>query len=279
MSLIESLDLKNKQIHLNKDEISSIILEEIQNFKKEKEEEKKKDQFAHKFSSLFVEALEPPEDNVELIKDSVYNFLKGYTLNENGGATYSFDQLAFNQIRRGYILFYKAINDLLKRGILDKNSVEYEWFVEGFHVMHTMLSHIKMQKTTPVLESINEGILDGFGKDQPFAPIEHKASDENPPLFSPKEEQYLKRAPPKEFAQQYVKTMFARLNLNAKILGSKQFTAVEGDIPHTDVNFELADGKKLDYTVFWIKKGDKEFEKRTAGRVSGLDNIRLYGEW
>lgn len=70
---------------ITEQKIKQIINEELNNFKKEIEEEKSKDQFAHKFSSVFVEALDlnKYDSDGKQVLNEVYNFLKQYTMQLN----------------------------------------------------------------------------------------------------------------------------------------------------------------------------------------------------
>lgn len=78
------IDTSVYESKITETKLKQIIKEELEILKKEKEIERNKDQFAHKFSSVFVEALEldPKTETGKNTLNEVYSFLTQYTLNE-----------------------------------------------------------------------------------------------------------------------------------------------------------------------------------------------------
>lgn len=135
-------------IIINQNELSEIIKEETEKFKKRKIEERKRDQFAHKFSNVFVEAIDPESDK-EQIQESVYSFLKKYTSKENGGITYIVDKTPIDGINTGLKILEKQFSKLEKM-----DEIEKAWLLEGFNIIKECAHSIS--KSEPLNENLSQ---------------------------------------------------------------------------------------------------------------------------
>lgn len=305
-----SLNNKQKNIHLSKEEMNQIIKEELDSFRKEIKDRKEKDQFAYKFSKVFTEALEVPEHKSKLVEDSVYNILKEYTSGRNGGVTYSFDQQTYDKLYHGVYLVDNALNDLFERDIINKDSLDARWLEEGVLVIKEILQRVQSMRIDNVNESLNEGIFDDVttgdivkARENPIGssapPVATSQSiwsgaDETPFNFTKEELKYLKFAPPKEYAQQYVKLLLSRAKIPGKIINSMQFPASTNERPKTKVLYiDTRDQSEHFCDVAWITAADDHslstglqsvFNSRASASVSlpnsstALANIKLFGK-
>lgn len=291
--------------------MNEIIKEELFSFRKEIKDRKEKDQFAYKFSKVFTEALEVPEHKSKLVEDSVYNILKEYTSGRNGGVTYSFDQQTYDKLYHGVYLVDNALNDLFERDIINKDSLDARWLEEGVLVIKEILQQVQSMRIDNVNESLNEGIFDNVTtgdivnarRTNPFqkstvgkSQVLWGGQDETPFNFTKEELKYLKFAPPKEYAQQYVKLLLARAKISGKIISSMQFPSQRRGIgrPMTKVLFvDTRDSSEHFCNVVWITPSDDKilgglkssniFNSRKSANVSlpnspdALKNIKLFG--
>lgn len=272
-----------KNIHLSKEEMNAIIKEEIDNFKKEIKDAKEKDQFAYKFSKVFTEALEVPEYKAKLVETSVYNLLKEYTSKNNGGITYTFDQTTYDKLYRGIYLIDNALEDILERDIISKDSLDARWLEEGVLEIKEVLRNIQ---SIQVNESINENVINLYENDIIIN-------------FTKEELKHLKYAPPKEYAQQYVKLLLNRANIPGKIINSMQFPELKSsnsEIKHRAVTkvlyIDTRDNSEHFCDVTWItpldgknasNNGEDIFRSKKSASISlpnspdSLKNIKLFG--
>lgn len=293
---------------INSKDFANIVKEEISKFKKEKQ----KDQFAEKFSQIFVEALEPSEENKHLIKEDVYSFLRKYTSNNDNvlkDKKVLVSEKSLLNLSFGLKLFGQEVERLKL-----SNDLEASWILEGLNIAEDELNSIFEKKE--LLETVlDKGFIESSEKQEEeweikvlyriYTSIKHAVEQLDTTQQIKKEqvdglksaltsfEEFFRKhsiyenfdssvpqrmvAPAPKLAKLYVET-YAQKTGQKWTNFNVSFYSDENE--STRVNFMDEDGRLNSMDVWWVLPTNYGYTSPNAATVpNSPNNAKLYGEW
>ena len=235
---------------LKKKQLLNIISEELTLFLKEKQEEAKAEPIAKNFSSVFVEALELGNPTKEKqIQKEVYEFLKGYTLNENNQ-----NQQISEAIRKAYNLIWSGFNNLLNKtqGIDPSSSMGF--IRDGLEILKQL--DVQLNRT---VSNVPDWMRDHLNKN------ESKSIKENQDIERPSD----------AIAIAYVRAYAKKHNLVWESFKAEQ-SRLNRDA--TRVTFITKKGPHF-MDVMWVGPESSNYNNPMATKIENHNGFRLYGEW